>query len=146
MTPHAPPRGETPAIDQARLNRVFAATQGAGVRIGLVLMIVGFTLYVSGVPAPFLPVEELGRHWGLDADSFTRATGLPTGWGWTALLPHSDMLGLAGLAWMALVVVAAYAALLPVLLRSRDWIYFWLVVAQLAVFAAAAGGWLAGGG
>ena len=146
MTPHAPPPGDTPAIDRARVNRVFAATQGAGVRIGLVLMIVGFTLYVSGVLPPFLPVEDLGRNWGLDADSFTRATGLPTGWGWAALLPHSDMLGLAGLAWMALVVVVAYAALLPVLLRSRDWIYFWLVVAQLAVFAAAAGGWLAGGG
>ncbi len=146
MTPHAPPRGDAPEFDRARLNRVFAATQRAGVRIGLVLMIFGFTLYATGLLAPFLAVEELVRLWGLDADSFTRATGLPTGWGWAALLPHSDMVGLAGLAWMALVVVGAYAALLPLLLRGRDWIYLWLVIAQLAVFAAAAGGWLAGGG
>lgn len=128
----------------AALSRTFAAIEQAGVRIGVAVMVTGFVLYVSGALAPFLSVENLMGNWGSRAGQFVRQTGMPTGWGWTRLLGHSDMLALAGLILLSSAVIAAYVGLLPRLARERNRAYLLLVVLQLGVFALAASGLLGG--
>ncbi len=126
------------------LSRTFGAIEQAGVRIGVAVMVTGFVLYVSGALAPFVSVEKLVRNWGSQAEHFVRQTGLPTGWGWTRLLGHSDMLALAGLILLSSAVIAAYLGLIPRLARERNRAYLLLVVLQLGVFALAASGVLGG--
>lgn len=122
------------------MNQTFARIEEVGARTGLALTLIGFALYVSGVLAPFLPIETLVRNWGSRAEDFSRATGLPTGWGWTGMLGHSDMLALAGLILLSSVVIAAYLGLLVVFLRQRSRTYILLVLLQLGVFVLAAVG------
>lgn len=126
------------------MNWTFARIEEMGARVGLALTLIGFTLYVSGVLAPFLPIETLVRHWGSRAEDFARVTGMPTGWGWAGMLGYSDMLALAGLILLSSVVIAAYLSLLVVFLRQRRRAYIFLVLLQLGVFVLAAVG-LGGG-
>lgn len=127
------------------LNRAFAAAEEVGVRVGVVFTLIGFALYTTGVVAPFLSIETLVHNWGGRAEDLVRETGWPTGWGWAAMLEHSDMLSLAGLILLSSVVIAAYLVLLVLLLRQRNRTYAAIVLLQLLVFALAASGLVGGG-
>lgn len=127
------------------INRVFATLEQAGVRTGVVLVVVGFILYTSGLLAPYLSIAELTANWGLASAAFVERTGMPTGWGWVALLGHSDILALAGLIVFSSVIVAAYVAMTVQWARQGNLKYLVLCALQLGVFALAASGWLDGG-
>jgi hypothetical protein len=129
----------------AAMNRTFAMIEQIGVRIGVAVTVIGFVLYTTGAVAPFLPINDLLKHWGNRAEDFLRITGLPTGWGWLGMLGHSDMLALGGLILLSSVAIAAYFGLLILLVRRRNHTYIALVLLQLCVFALAASGILGGG-
>jgi len=133
------------SMSMPEASRIFAAIEQWGARIGFWLIIAGLGLYVSGVISPFLEIDELVRYWGLPADQFQQATGLPVGWDWLSYLHNSDMLGLLGLGLLSSAVIVAYMAIIPSLVRTKDYIYLVLVVLQVSVFVLAAGGWLTSG-
>ena len=140
----SPPK-ETSGSGTDPINRVFARVEQAGVRAGVVLIVVGFVLYVTGMLPPFLSIEALIENWGLASAEFIERTGMPAGWGWVRLLGHGDMLALGGLILLSSVVVAAYVGMLAQWARQGNRAYLLLVVLQLGVFALAASGWLGGG-
>ncbi len=125
-----------------RANRVFAAVEQFAARLGVTLVCVALVLFVSGWLSPLIPVDKLLASWGLPVGEFARLAGAPAGWQLLGQWWHSDMLGLAGLLLLAGAAIGAYAALLPILLRDRDFIYLALVILQIAVFVLAASGWL----
>lgn len=129
----------------SEMNRIFATIEQTGVRIGVTVTVIGFVLYTTGAVAPFLPINDLVKHWGGRVGDFLQITGLPTGWGWLGMLGHSDMLTLGGLILLSSVAIAAYFGLLVLLLRRRNHTYVVLVLLQLCVFALAASGILGGG-
>jgi hypothetical protein len=91
-----------------------------GTRVGFVVLIVSFLIYVSGLLDPGVPLQELTRLWGLPVDSYVAAIGAPTGWGWLALLAKGDYLNYLGVALLASVTIAAYARIVPVLLAHGE--------------------------
>ena len=118
----------------------YALVLGAGVRLGFVLLLVTFFLYLSGLLEPLIPVDQLPRYWGLPVDEFVRATGTPTGWGWLAQLARGDLLNLAGIAVLAGVSAIASVSVLPVFARQREIAHLAICVLQIVVLAAAASG------
>jgi len=127
------------------INRAFAFTEFWGARIGFWLIMIGLGVYTTGMIRPLLEIEKLIQYWGLPADQFLQATGMPVGWEWIGKLGHSDMLGLLGLVILSSAVIFAYLSIIPALVRAKDRVYLLLVVLQLGVFVLAAGGWLTGG-
>ncbi len=127
------------------INRVFAAVQQTGVRIGVTLVVVGFALYASGLMAPYLSIEVLTRNWGMASAAFIEHTGMPRGWEWVWLLGYSDILALAGLVLLTSVIVVAYAFMAVLWARQRNLKYLLLSILQLGVFVLAASGLLGGG-
>lgn len=114
-------------------------------RIGLALLVASFAALATGLLPPQVPLQRLPEVWGLPVADYLRQTHTAAGWGWLADLKHGDSAGLAGIALLAGSSVAALLALLPLYLRRGDRLYAALCLAQAALIALAASGWLAHG-
>ena len=127
------------------LNVRYAAAQSNATRVALFLVVLSYGLYVSGALSALVPVETLPAMLGEGLDAFLQDSGLPTGWAWVTQIAHGDLLTLAALLCLVAAVGVAYVALLPLLIRQRNWVLAGIVTVQLLVFALAATGWVSGG-
>jgi hypothetical protein len=123
----------------AAMNWLFAGVQRWGLRAALMFMLGAFAAYVTGLLPSLVSLERLPALLGAGAGDLLAREGLRPGWGWLADWQHGDLLSLSALAATVGVVVLGYLALVPLLLKRRDWVYLGLVVLQLFVFAVSAG-------
>ena len=137
--------GVEQGVEQSVEQRRYARLLEAGARAGLLLSLLAFAAYGSGLLAPGVPLQRLPEWWSLPLAEFLRQSSSPTGWGWLGRLQQGDMLSLAGIAWLASCSLPALLSLLPCYLKGDDRIYAALVLAQAAVIGLAASGWLTGG-
>lgn len=125
-------RGTPP--EQLRYASVLRVCVGAG----LLILAVSFLLYMFGVPQARVPADQLPRYWSLSVDQFVRATDTPTGWGWFALVGHSDMLNLLGIAVLAAAPALASLAVLPMFARRGELALLVIALLQVIVLAVSA--------
>ncbi len=111
-----------------------------GTRVGLVLLVASFALYVSGLVPPHIPVADLPALWVLPVDQYLAATGLQGGWSWLGQLRSSDMMNFAGIAFLSLVTVGCYLRLAASYLRNRDTACALIALAEIVVLVLAASG------
>ncbi len=128
------------AVDEAQLR--YARLLDWGTRAGLVLLLVSFAAYVSGVLPQQVPVEQLPELWNQPVHRYLALTGASTGWSWVTQLQHGDVLGLAGIAVLAGCSGLCLLAVLPLYRARRDNAYAWLCLAQVGVLLLAASGLL----
>jgi len=114
-------------------------------RIGFIVSLAAFLVYVSGIVEPLVPLEQLPQLWTLPASRFVALTGEPTGWGWLALLAKSDFLNLAAVALFGLVTLVCYVRIVPLLFSEGERLQACIALAQVLVLAAAAAGVFTGG-
>ncbi len=129
-----------PAVNEAQLR--YALLLDWGTRIGLVLLLVSFVAYVSGLLPPQVPLERLPELWNQPVQRYLALTGASTGWFWVTQLQHGDVLGLAGIAVLAGCSGLCLLSLLPLYRARRDNAYLLLGLAQVAVLLFAASGLL----
>ena len=120
--------------EQLRYAGVLRVCVGAG----LLILSVGFLLYMVGIPQPRIPAEQLPRYWSLPVGQFVKATHAPTGWGWLALLHNSDMLNLLGIALLAAASALSSLAVLPMFVRRGELALFTIALLQVVVLAVSA--------
>lgn len=116
-----------------------------GTRLGLAVLVLSFAAYLLGLLPPHVAPERLPELWNLPVDQYLARTQSPTGWGWVALLPGSDILGLAGIVILAGVSVPCLLALVPLYAARGEKAFVAICLAEVAVVLLAASGWLAGG-
>jgi hypothetical protein len=126
--------------EQLRYARVLEWTG----RVGLVVLVVSFAAYVSGLMESHVPPQRLPELWVHPVDRFIELTGSPRGWGWVRLIYLGDIAGLAGIAILAGGSVLCLLSLVPLYAARRDRAYVAISVAGAVVVAAAATGWLVG--
>lgn len=114
-------------------------------RLGLLVLMLSFAAYVSGVSPSFVPMERLPALWSLPVAQYLAETGTPTGWGWVALIRHGDVQGLAGIVILAGCSVLCLLALVPVYAARRERAFVAVCLAEVAVVVLAASGLLSGG-
>jgi len=113
--------------------------------IALTVLVASFFAYLFQMSEPLIALETLPQVWELPVDRFREATGGPAGWGWVRFAARGDYANLAGVTLLALVTVACYLRILPLLLRQGERTLALLAAAQILVLLAAASGLLAGG-
>ncbi|OGA73451.1 MAG: hypothetical protein A3G81_06025 [Betaproteobacteria bacterium RIFCSPLOWO2_12_FULL_65_14] len=113
--------------------------------IALTVLVASFFAYLFQRSEPLIALETLPQVWELPVDRFREATGGPAGWGWGRFAARGDYANLAGVTLLALVPVACYLRILPLLLRQGERTLALLAAAQILVLLAAASGLLAGG-
>jgi hypothetical protein len=116
----------------------YAGVLGACVRAGFFFLVPSFLLYVLGVVPPLVPVEQLPQYWGLPVHQFIKATHAPTGWAWLAMVRHSDMLNLVGIAVLASASLFSSLAVLPIFARRGEFALLAISLLQLIVLAVSA--------
>ena len=133
-------------LNDRALRELYARWLDIATKVGFVISLIAFLLYVGRVLPPYVALEELPRYWGLPVHQFVQATGAPSGWAWLGELRYGDGINLLAIALLGLVTPLCYARLLPALVAERDWLQVTLAVAQLAVLLAAASGVIGGSG
>ena len=123
----------------------YARLLGWGTRIGFVLLVVAFALYVAGILPALVPPQRLPGLWSQPVGAYLATTGTPTGWNWLAHLGRGDMAALVGIAWLAACSVPCLLALLPLAQARGDRWLVALCLAESFVIAAAASGVVSGG-
>lgn len=113
---------------------VYARWLDVGTRIGIVLLLASFTVYVFGLLDPHVPPAELVRLWSLPVERYVATTGAPTGWGWLQHLHQGDYLNFLGVAVFTTITVVCYGRIIPLLPR----LHAALAATQIAVLLAAA--------
>jgi hypothetical protein len=140
-----------PLVDDEQ--RRYASILQVGVDVGLVLLVVTFALYVSGLVPPAVPLDELPRYWTMSVHEYLAATNAEhlhhphaiTGWSWLSVVGKGDYLTYVGITLLAGVTIVCFIAIIPLLLRKHDRAYAVMAVAEVLVLALAASGRLAVG-
>ncbi|HEY6098958.1 MAG TPA: hypothetical protein VIW03_05985 [Anaeromyxobacter sp.] len=133
-----------PPIAEEQL--AYAQVLDLGMKLGLLLLLATFLLYVSGLVSPHIPVTELPRYWSLPVKEYLAATGIHTGWSWIHMLGKGDFLNFLGIAFLSGVAIVCYLAISPIFFRKKDTVYGWLAIMEVAVLTLAASGLLKVGG
>ena len=138
-----------PAPRQSAEQLRYAALLDVCTRVGLVVLVLSFAAYASGLLQPHVPLQRLPELWSQPVASYLAQTQTPTGWGWLQLVftaqPRGDVVGLLGIATLAGCSVLCLLALVPHHLRRGDKAYVALCLAEAAVVLLAASGLVAGG-
>jgi hypothetical protein len=132
---------------------LYAKVLAIGMYIGLLTLFVTFGLYVSGILAPAVPLDQVPDYWNLGVHEYLEEVNHdhlhmehpPTGWAWTAMLAKGDFLNFIGIAILAGVTIVCYLAIVPTLRRKKDTAYLTMAVVEALVLALAASGILAVG-
>jgi amino acid transporter len=132
---------------------LYAKILNVGMYLGLGILLATFALYLSGLLAPAVPIEELPNYWTLSAHEYLEAINhqflhrdeLVLGWGWVFVLNKGDFINFVGIAVLALVTIVCYLGILPTLFRKKDWIYGAIAVLEVLVLVLAASGLVSAG-
>ena len=124
---------------------LYAGILDKGMKIGLVILVVTFALYLFGVMKPHIPVEELPQYWSMSVHDYLEAADLGTGWSWLGNLGEGDLLNFVGIAFLAGVTIICYLAIVPGLMRNKDTAYVVLAILEVLVLVLAASGILKAG-
>ena len=79
--------------------------------LGLFVLIVGFVLYLTGILAPHVPLEDLPKYWSLPLDKYLEITGAPKGWQWISEMSYGDVAPLLGVSLLASITIVSYLVL-----------------------------------
>jgi len=140
-----------PRVDDEQ--RLYASILEVGVDLGLVVLLVTFALYASGLVAPSVPLHELPNYWQLSVHEYLEVTNAEhlhhehviTGWAWISVIGKGDYLNFIGIALLAGVTIVCFLGIIPTLIRKHDRIYATMAVLEVLVLTLAASGVLAAG-
>jgi hypothetical protein len=128
------------AIGATDEQKKYANMLSVGRKVGLISILVALGVYVFGVVPPKVPVELLPQYWGLSSKEFMNSAGLQPGWSWVGLYKYGDIMSYFGVAILGAVSAICYAAIIPGLLRKKDYAFVLIAVAEVLVLALAASG------
>lgn len=124
---------------------VYARVLDGGMKIGFVVLVAVFALYLLGVFEPHVPVSDLPRYWGMPVGEYMKAANVHAGWSWVHLVGKGDFMNFAGIAFLGGVTIFCYARILPILFRNGDRVYGAIGILEVAVLLLAASGILTAG-
>lgn len=112
---------------------------------GLALMVATYTLYVTGILTPHIPLDKVPLLWSQPVGTYLELGAVPHGWGWTVLIAKGDFLNFLGIVLLAGMTILCYIPLIPAFLKRKEYLFAGLALAEIIVLLIAASG-VAGGG
>ena len=125
---------------------LYANILNKGMLIGLLGLVVTFIIYGAGILEPKIPLEQVQNYWVMPVSDYLQQSGIHAGWAWLGNLGYGDMLNFLPIAFLSLLTIVCYLAILPGLMRKKDTAYVVLVIIEVVVLVVAASGLLGSGG
>jgi len=120
----------------------YAGILQKGAVVGFITVIITFALYVFGLIRPYVPLEDFPVYCRTGARHFMADHGIGGGWSWVHLLGYGDFMNYIGIIILMSITVICYIAIVPILLRKKDWIFAAIVIAEVALLITASSGLL----
>jgi len=124
---------------------LYARILEKGMYLGLLILFITYALYVFGIMDPYIPLDKISDCWSMNVHDYLEHTGIKNGWAWLGMLKYGDFINFIGVALLAGVTIICYAAIVPMLLKSKDTVYAIIAVLEVIILSAAASGILAVG-
>ena len=124
----------------------YAKLLDIGMKVGLIMLVISFIIYLSGVLTPHIPVNDLPKYWSMPVKEYLKATNIHTGWSWIYLLGQGDFLNFVGIAFLSGITIVCYIRIIPILFKKKDTVYAVLAIIEVLVLTLAASGVLKSGG
>ncbi len=124
----------------------YAKLLDIGMKIGLLMLVISFAMYLLGIFTPHVPVSDLPKYWSMPVKEYLTATNIHTGWYWIYQLGKGDFLNFIGIAFLSGVTIICYLRIIPILFRKKDTVYAVLAIIEVLVLVLAASGILKSGG
>ncbi len=139
-------KGFGPIVDREQL--LYARILAVGMYTGLLLLLLTFALYVSGVIQPAVPIDRLPAYWGMNVEEYLRTINENhlhrsyhlAGWWWLTALGKSDYLNFLGIAVLSAVTIVCFGGIVPTFLKKRDFAYAAMAIAEIVILVLAASG------
>ncbi len=125
---------------------LYANILNKGMAVGLIGLIVTFIVYGSGILEPMIPIDQVQHYWVMPVSQYLAESGIHAGWAWLGNLGYGDMLTFLPIAFLSLLTIVCYAAIIPGLIRKKDTPYVVLCIVEIIVLTVAASGILGSGG
>lgn len=125
---------------------LYANILNKGMLIGLIGLVITFIIYATGILTPKIPLSEVQNYWIMSVHDYLEKSGIHAGWAWLGNLRYGDMLNFVPIAFLSLLTIICYLAILPGLLRKKDTAYVVLAIIEVIVLIVAASGILGSGG
>ena len=125
---------------------LYANILNKGMMIGLIGLVVTFIIYGAGILEPVIPLEEVQNYWVMPVADYLEQTGIHAGWAWLGNLDKGDMLNFLPIAFLSLLTIICYLAIIPGLMKKKDTAYVALAIVEVVVLVVAASGILGSGG
>ena len=125
---------------------LYAKILNIGMLIGLAGLVIAFIIYCTGILEPLIPLEKVQTYWILSVHEYLKQSGIQAGWAWFGNLKYGDMLNFLPIAFLSLLTIVCYIAIIPGLIRKKDTAYVVIAVLEIIVLAVAASGILGTGG
>jgi uncharacterized membrane protein len=124
----------------------YAKLLDMGMKLGLLMLIISFGIYISGTFTPHVPVNDLPKYWSMSVKDYLAATDIHTGWSWLYMIGKGDFLNFIGIAFLSSVTICCYIRILPIFFRKKDTVYGIIAIIEVLVLVLAASGILKSGG
>jgi hypothetical protein len=125
---------------------LYANILNKGMLVGLLGLVVTFIIYGAGILEPKIPLDQVQNYWVMPVSEYLQLSGIHAGWAWLGNLHQGDMLNFLPIAFLSLLTIICYLAILPGLMRKKDTAYVVLVIIEVVVLIVAASGILGSGG
>ena len=125
---------------------LYAKILNIGMLIGLAGLVIAFIIYCTGILEPLIPLEKVQSYWILSVSEYLEQSGIQAGWAWFGNLQFGDMLNFLPIAFLSLLTIVCYIAIIPGLIRKKDTAYVVIAILEIIVLAVAASGILGTGG
>ncbi len=125
---------------------LYAKILNIGMLIGLTSLVITFILYATGILEPLIPLEKVQSYWILSVHEYLEQSGIQAGWAWFGNLQFGDMLNFLPIAFLSLLTIVCYIAIIPGLIRKKDTAFVVIAVLEIIVLTVAASGILGTGG
>lgn len=125
---------------------LYANILNKGMLVGLIGLVVTFIIYGAGILKPVIPLEQVQNYWVMPVSEYLAKSGIHAGWAWLGKLGYGDMLNYLPIAFLSILTIICYLAILPGLIRKKDTAYVALAITEVIVLTVAASGILGSGG
>ena len=125
---------------------LYAKVSEKGMFFGLLLLILTYIIYATGIVKPFVAFNDTTRFWSMNVHDYLKVTGIHPGWAWLGLIRYSDFLNFVPIAILAGVTIICFLSIVPVLWKQDDKVFAGLALLEAVILSVAASGILGSGG
>jgi len=121
---------------------IYASILEKGMLLGLLILFITFIIYALGIMKPYIPLDNISKFWSMNVHDYLEHADIKGGWSWIFMLGYSDFLNFIGIAILAGVTIICYIAIVPILIKSKDWAFVVFSIIEVLILSLAASGLL----